>query len=73
MHNIQFVPKTIQIHTGDTVTWTNQDNIDHTVTGFGIDLTVPPGQTISHTFDQLGTFDYRCTIHPGMTGTVIVS
>ena len=48
-------------------------NIDHTVTGFGIDLTVPPGQTISHTFDQLGTFDYRCTIHPGMTGTVIVS
>ena len=56
----------------ETVIWINKDNVAHTVTGFGIDEKVQPGQSITHTFNETGSYDYVCTIHPGMTGTVIV-
>jgi plastocyanin len=68
MVNIAFVPETLTIETGDTVTWSNQDSVPHTVTGFGDDVNVPPGETFSHTFNEPGTFDYVCTIHPEMSG-----
>ena len=57
------------------MTWTNNDFVPHTVTEvtnkfdsgvFG------PGQTFEHTFDQSGTVKYYCTIHPFMSGEVIV-
>jgi plastocyanin len=73
MINIQFVPETIEINVGDTVTWMNRDPVTHTITGFGVDAIVNSGETFNHTFNDAGTYDYACTIHPGMEGTVIVS
>ncbi len=72
MENIQFVPATVEISPGDTVKWVNNDGFPHTVTGFGVDVNVQPGEPFTHTFNEKGTFDYECTIHPGMEGSVIV-
>ena len=72
MANFRFNPHTIEIQAGQTVTWTNDDSVSHTVVGFGENASVPAGGTFSHTFATPGTYDYACTIHPGMTGTVIV-
>ena len=71
--NNQFSPQAIQINSGDTVTWKNNGGVQHTVTGFGVDESLSPGQAFSHTFNQTGTFDYECTIHQGMNGTVTVN
>ncbi len=70
-----FVPSTLTVTVGTTVTWTNQDSVTHTVTSndnlFNSgDITT--GATFSHTFEQKGTFKYHCTIHPFMTGEIIV-
>jgi plastocyanin len=73
MQNIKFVPDSAQIKVGDTVTWTNEDSFAHTITGFGVDQTVNGGGTFSHTFNETGTFDYKCSIHSGMTGTIVVN
>ncbi|MBI4044984.1 MAG: cupredoxin domain-containing protein [Candidatus Diapherotrites archaeon] len=73
MANDQFFPQTIQVNSGDSVIWRNNDSDTHTVTGFGVDERVSPGQTFRYTFSQGGTFEYKCTIHQGMSGTVIVS
>lgn len=72
MRDNQFVPETLEIDVGDTVVWQNMDGYLHTVTGFGVDRNVQSGDTFSHTFDQQGTYDYECIIHPGMSGTVII-
>ena len=74
MKNFAFDPKTVTIKVGQTVTWTNQDSATHTVTGDGgIDSgDLPKGQSYSKTFDTAGTFNYHCSIHPSMTGQVIV-
>lgn len=71
--NFAFDPGTVTITRGDTVTWTNQDSIVHTVRS-GSDESQPlkKGQTYSKTFNDAGTFDYICGIHPGMKGKVIV-
>ncbi|MCZ7399530.1 MAG: cupredoxin family copper-binding protein [Candidatus Methanoperedens sp.] len=71
-----FNPDTITIAKGTTVTWTNQDSVQHTVTGIGNDIDSPilsPGQTYSFTFNDTGTFEYQCHIHPTMKGKVIVT
>ena len=72
MEGSQFVPGEIQISTGEEVVWVNQDSFAHTVTGFGVDVNIGAGENYTHTFNEAGTFDYECTIHPGMTGTVVV-
>jgi plastocyanin len=73
MEDIQFKPATIQISVGDTVTWTNEDSTEHTVTSDNFDSgNLEQGETFTHTFDEAGVYDYQCTIHPSMTGTVIV-
>ena len=65
--NLAFSPATVTIKVGDTVTWTNNDSVPHTVTGTGWDLgQVAPGASVSHKFDTAGSFDYHCTIHPSM-------
>ena len=71
-----FSPDTITVTKGTTVTWTNKDSAPHTVTGIGTDFTsetLNQGQTYSHTFDEAGTFEYQCHIHPSMRGKVIVT
>ncbi len=72
MANIAFQPKEITVSPGDIVRWENKDSVEHTITGFGIDVTVEPGGSFEHTFFEKGTHEYVCTIHPNMTGQVIV-
>ncbi len=60
------------------VTWTNNDSPTHTVTGDnggdpGNSPNIPSGGTFSYLFDTPGTYTYHCSIHPSMTGTVIVT
>jgi plastocyanin len=70
----RFDPKTIEVEAGATVTWRNEDNFTHTVAVEGQeDKKVQPGESISVTFPEPGTYDYICTLHShDMTGTVIV-
>ena len=69
-----FSPDTITVTKGTTVTWTNKDSAAHTVKGTGfISGTLNQGQTYSQTFNEAGTFEYECSIHPGMRGKVIVT
>jgi plastocyanin len=76
MEGIAFNPGEITVKVGDTVTWTNNDSVGHDVTGddfsSGDAGGLSSGETFEHTFDEAGTFDYVCTVHPGMEGTVTV-
>ncbi len=70
-----FDPGTITVNKGDTVTWQNNDSIDHTVVADdgSFDLgTVAGGAKVQHAFNQVGTFKYHCSIHTFMKGVVIV-
>ncbi|PKN02678.1 hypothetical protein CVU76_01405 [Candidatus Dojkabacteria bacterium HGW-Dojkabacteria-1] len=74
IRNYVYSPSTVVIKPGDTVTWTNQDSVQHDIAGDG-DFKGPllrRGQTFSYTFTEVGTYDYICTPHPYMTGTVVV-
>jgi plastocyanin len=71
--NMAFSPDQVTIKVGDTVTWTNNDSVPHTVTGSDFDSgQLAPGATFTHTFAAAGTFDYKCTIHPTMLAKVTV-
>lgn len=68
-----FEPAMLPIAVGETVSWTNDGLAPHTVTGdFADSGVLDPGQTLSHTFETDGAFDYFCAIHPQMVGTVSV-
>lgn len=70
-----FSPNPVDISPGTTVIWTNNDSVDHTVTsmdGLFDSGAIEPGETFSREFDDVGEFSYFCTIHPNMTGTVVV-
>ena len=79
-----YVPSEIQISSGSTVKWTNNDIAIHTVTqgspseaDAGSELhfdssLMPVGSTFEHTFNDTGLVDYYCTIHPWMTGKVMI-
>jgi plastocyanin len=73
---IAFNPGEVTVAVGETVTWTNNDSVAHDVTADSFSSGDPggmaPGDTFEHTFDEAGTFDYVCTVHPGMEGTVVV-
>jgi plastocyanin len=73
--NFAFVSVEVTIAPGDTVTWTNNDGAPHGLEfhdgGAGTDLLLP-GASFSRRFDRPGTYDYNCSIHPYMTGRVIV-
>jgi plastocyanin len=72
-----FSPKPIQVTAGSTVTWTNTTAVLHTATSDTAAWdtgNIAPGATSSAiSFPTAGTFTYHCTIHPTMTGSVIVS
>lgn len=72
--NFAFVPATVTISKGTTVVWTERDSgISHTVTGTGFDSgPLSQGDTFNQTFNDAGTFNYHCSIHATMTGTIIV-
>lgn len=68
-----FTPAEMTINKGETVTWTNEDSATHDVASdtFKSD-SMKKGDTFSYTFNETGTFDYICSFHPSMKGTVIV-
>jgi len=76
-----FVPSTVTIEVGDTVTWDNTDIAAHTATagsatdgptGVWDSSLIMAGGSYSYTADTAGTFDYFCMVHPWMEGTLIV-
>jgi plastocyanin len=74
--NFSFSPQTFTLPAGATVTWINRDNEPHTVTStdnrFSKSPVLKPGQSFSNTFGATGTYSYFCSIHPRMTGKIIV-
>jgi plastocyanin len=81
-----FSPNPINVHVGDTVTWTNRDSTPHTVTSGingrpdgrfdsspNLNPLIAPAATFSHTFTEAGGYPYYCSLHPNMIGTVIVA
>ncbi len=69
-----YAPSPDTVLVGQTVAWHNNDAITHTGTGSGFDTGgVGPGSTSSaFAMNTKGSFIYHCTIHPGMTGTIVV-
>jgi plastocyanin len=75
IENYTYIPATATVAVGTTITWTNQDSVKHTVTErnklFDSGL-LAKGESFSYTFTEKGEYDYYCTLHPYMTGKVIV-
>ncbi len=68
-----YSPATRYINVGDTVTWRNDGNMNHTVTGGSLNSgTLVPGASYSYTFNSAGTYTYNCQFHPNMQGTIVV-
>ncbi len=73
--NFVFGPQTISVPVGATVTWTNSDDIPHTAVstdGVFKSKVLDTDEKFSYTFTKPGTYAYYCTIHPKMTGQVVV-
>ena len=73
--NFTFGPKTVTISAGTTITWANRDDIPHTVVSTDNAFkskVLDTDQEFSYTFTKPGKFEYFCSIHPKMTGTVVV-
>ena len=72
IREFKFSPATLEISKGTTVTWVNFDAAQHTATAEGVFDSGPLSkmESWSHTFDETGSFDYICTIHPSMKGRV---
>jgi len=76
IRNYMFMPMTVTIAEGDTITWTNRDQIPHTVAEKNKlfrSAALDTGDTYSHTFDKAGAYDYFCTLHPQMFAHVVVT
>lgn len=71
----RFRPPTLTISRGTRVRWVNADNVSHTTTSnTGIwAATLSPGERFARRFRRAGEFDYRCTLHTGMIGTIVVN
>jgi plastocyanin len=75
--NFTFSPATLTVPAGTAVTWVNHDDVPHTVTSPSrprlLDSpTLDTDESFTHVFKAPGTYDYYCTVHPRMTGQVIV-
>ena len=73
--NFSFGPAELTVPIGTTVTWTNRDDIPHTVRstdGVFKSKVLDTDEKFSFTFSKAGTYPYFCSIHPKMTGKVIV-
>jgi len=75
LDNFSFGPATLTVAVGTTVTWTNRDDIPHTVVssdGAFKSKVLDTDEQFSYTFAKPGTFPYFCSIHPHMTGRIVV-
>ena len=71
----KFTPEEVSVKAGETVTWEWDDGaVAHDVNGGdAFKSEIQTEGTFEHTFAEAGTFEYKCTVHPTMTGTVEVS
>jgi len=75
IHQFKFLPATVTVAPGTTVTWVNHDEETHTVmssTGSFASAALEHEQTFDHTFAAPGTYTYFCALHPLMRATVVV-
>ncbi len=76
VENYRFSPQQVQVRVGQTVTWQFLDEDGHDATAndrsFASEV-LAGGQEYQHRFDRAGTYTYLCTLHPSMTGTVVVA
>lgn len=75
IQDFAYQPATISARAGDTIVFTNNDSVPHTVTqdpaGSGFQSApLDPGTTYTLTIDEPGTYPFFCEFHPGMTGTI---
>ena len=73
--NFSFGPQSITVSPGTKVTWKNRDDIPHTVVsneGIFKSRVLDTDDTFSFTFEKTGTYPYFCSVHPKMTGQVVV-
>lgn len=72
--NFTFTPQSITVKVGDTVTWTNRDDIPHVVVSAGKfrSKALDTDNSFSFTFTKAGDYPYFCSLHPHMTGTIKV-
>jgi plastocyanin len=73
--NFVFGPQAITVPVGTTVTWTNSDDIPHTAVstdGVFKSKVMDTDEKFSYTFTKPGTYPYYCSVHPKMTGQVVV-
>ncbi len=73
--NFSFGPQTVTVPIGTTVTWTNRDDIPHTVVstdGVFKSKVQDTDEKFSYTFTKAGTYPYFCSVHPKMTGKIVV-
>lgn len=67
-----FAPAELVVIEGSTVTWSWHGRAVHDVAGPGFASSVHANGEFQYVFDEIGTYAYRCTLHPGMDGTVFV-
>ena len=72
--NFTFGPQELKVKSGTTVIWVNEDDIPHTVVSPNNFRSKPldSNDTFSFTFTTPGTYKYFCSLHPHMTGTIVV-
>lgn len=74
--NFSFNPATLTVPAGTTVTWINNDDIPHTVVSAEGDAIKSPvldtDEKFTYTFAKAGTYSYYCSVHPKMTGRIVV-
>ena len=73
IQNFAFSPAVLTVKKGTTVTWTNNDSAPHQLKSATFNSgRLSQGESFSFTFNDAGTFDYSCSIHPSMQGQIIV-
>ena len=73
--NFSFSPSALKVKVGTQITWTNGDDIPHTVVSDGQTFkskVLGTGEKFTFTAGKPGTYSYSCSIHPSMTGKVVV-
>lgn len=75
MKNTAFTPADLTVDKGTTIKWTNEDSVTHTVTANDNKFSsgnLSQGGAFQYTFNDVGTYEYKCTIHVAMKGKITV-
>lgn len=73
LEGLEFSPDRVKVEAGQAVRWVWTENVAHDVTAEDFASETQSSGEYTHTFDEPGTYDYVCKLHPGMDGTVEVS